>query len=236
MTPYTYLLLDLGTLFFPLVLSFDRKVAFFKGWGALFPAIVFSGGIFVIWDVLFTRMGIWSFNDTYLVGARAAGLPLEEWGFFIVVPYACVFIYACLKAYFPKLTLTAWRAPVGWGLVALLVLVGVLYIDRWYTAVTALGLVGWLVLNLLWIRPVWLGRFFLAYLIGLLPFALVNGVLTALPVVQYNDLENLGIRLGTIPVEDIFYGMLLILMTVNAYEYLLDRWLVRKTRPKLQHA
>ena len=60
--------------------------------------------------------------------------------------------------------------------------------------------------------------FLLAYLIILIPFLLVNGLLTAIPVVLYNDSENLGIRLYTIPVEDIFYGMLLIMMNVVGYE------------------
>lgn len=66
--------------------------------------------------------------------------------------------------------------------------------------------------------------FLIAYIIILLPFLAVNGFLTALPVVKYNDLQNLGIRITTIPVEDIFYGMLLILMNVVLYEKLQDRF------------
>ena len=60
----------------------------------------------------------------------------------------------------------------------------------------------------------------MGYLVSLVPFFLVNGVLTALPVVRYNDAENVGLRMGTIPVEDSIYLLLLLLLNVNLYEYL----------------
>ena len=63
----------------------------------------------------------------------------------------------------------------------------------------------------------------MAYLIVQIPFGLVNGVLTSLPVVWYNDLENLGFRLVSIPVEDTMYNMLMLMMTVSYFEWLLKR-------------
>jgi lycopene cyclase domain-containing protein len=47
---------------------------------------------------------------------------------------------------------------------------------------------------------------------------MVNGILTGSfidePVVLYNNDENLGIRLGTIPIEDIGYAFTMILMSL----------------------
>ena len=108
-------------------------------------------------------------------------------------------------------------------MVVLLVVVGVLNVDRWYTATTFLALAIALgILNGSGAR--FIGRFLVTYAAILIPFFLINGILTGSfiqdEVVWYNDAENLGIRLGTIPVEDVFYGMLLILLNVVLFE----RW------------
>jgi lycopene cyclase domain-containing protein len=52
----------------------------------------------------------------------------------------------------------------------------------------------------------------------LIPFFIVNGILTGSfienEVVWYNDFENLGIRLFTIPIEDTVYAFTLILLNL----------------------
>ena len=66
-----------------------------------------------------------------------------------------------------------------------------------------------------------MGKFYQSYLIALIPFILKNGILTGSvtesPVVWYNNSENLGLRIATIPVEDVFYAMLLILGVLYFY-------------------
>lgn len=214
---YTYLALNILTLLGPLALSFDKKVAFWKSWKALWPAIAVAAAVFLIWDVIFTEAGVWGFNPDYLIGWYFLGLPLEEWLFFLTIPYACTFIYACVKAYFPRLegkSVRRFWAILGICLMMVLPLGGGIY-----TQITFMLLTGLLFFNAFGPRTPHGAQFLLAYLISLVPFLLVNGVLTALPVVWYNDAENLGIRLFTIPIEDTMYCLLLLLMTANIYDW-----------------
>jgi lycopene cyclase domain-containing protein len=50
-----------------------------------------------------------------------------------------------------------------------------------------------------------------------------NGYLTGRPIVLYNPEYFLGIRLGTIPVEDFLYGFGLITMSLVLWEFFVRR-------------
>mgnify|MGYP006977908018 CR=1 FL=1 len=78
--------------------------------------------------------------------------------------------------------------------------------------------------------------FFLIFLCFLLPFFLVNGVLTGSfiegEVVWYDNTHNLGIRLFTIPVEDVVYAFSLIITNL----FLLELFEVDQVGGKAEYA
>jgi len=220
---FTYFLILAASLAGPLALSFDKKVAFYKNWKYLFPAMIIPALLYIAWDMYFTAKGVWSFNETYITGIKLYNLPLEEVLFFFIVPYCCVFIYACVRSYFPNLV-NKKSADLALNIIAIaLIVAGVIYSDRYYTGWT-FRLTGTFVALLYLFRNFFKSfdavSFLLTYAICLIPFLIVNGFLTAIPVVIYNDAENLGIRIYTIPFEDVFYGMLLVLMNIVIYEKL----------------
>ena len=133
---YTYLAVDLAVLAVPLALSFDRKVRFARFWPALFPAIAVMMALFIPWDIAFTEQGIWGFNPDYLSGLWIAGIPLEEWLFFLCIPYACLFTYESLKYYIPRPIGGAMAIPASTLLAILSTSLCVANLDRWYIAVT----------------------------------------------------------------------------------------------------
>ena len=218
---YTYFIILAASLAGPLALSFDKKVAFYKNWKYLFPAMIIPALLYVTWDMYFTSKAVWFFNEDYITGIKLFNLPVEEVLFFFIVPYCCVFIYACIRSYFPNLTNKKIADQFLKVLVILLLVTGIIYFDKYYTGWTFI-LTGIFILIIYLFRNFFksfdAASFLVSFAICLVPFLIVNGFLTSIPVVQYNNVENLGIRIYTIPFEDIFYGMLLILMNIVLYE------------------
>lgn len=221
MSLYAYLMLF--SFVGPFILSFDKKVAFYRWWPALFLGIFTNLILFVLWDWWFTANGVWSFNSDYVWPMRILQLPIEEWSFFIVVPYASIFIYACLKAYTKN---TWWDSKISlFNLIFIAwCLFNVLFFsDRTYTLVNNLLALGLLLLQQFWIKGRYMGYFWMAYFIHLIPFFIINGVLTGgatpSPVVAYNPLEIIGFRIYTIPIEDLVYALTCLLLPISVLEH-----------------
>jgi len=169
-------------------------------------------------------MGIWGFSSKYLSGLNLGRLPIEEIMFFVCIPYACVFTYDALTYLMKKDLWGPFQKAISIALISFSSLIGLVHFDKWYTFTTFFALAICLTfLQFVW-KVSYLGRFYFAYFILLVPFFIVNGILTGMwigePVVWYNDSENLNIRIWTIPVEDIFYGMLLIVLNISVFEKL----------------
>ncbi len=227
MEKFLYLGLNLFAISFPLVRSFESKIKFSSFWYALFPAIAVTGLIFLVWDHYFTLLGVWEFNPRYILGIYFFDLPLEEWLFFITVPYACMFIYEVLIYFFPKDVFKPVGKIMVYVLVPFLIGLGFMHLDKWYTSVNAFFGAAVLLGHFLIFGDKFLGRFLFAYLVVLIPFFLCNGILTGgltpEPVVSYNNAENLGIRIWTVPIEDTVYNLSLLLLTVSIFEYIRSR-------------
>ncbi|QDH81517.1 lycopene cyclase domain-containing protein [Echinicola soli] len=227
MEHYLYLTLNIGTILFPLLWSFERKVSYYKKWKYLFPAMIITATVFLVWDHWFTEMEVWGFNDRYLTGIRLGNLPLEEYLFFVTVPFSCIFIYEVLLYYMPHDPLSHYVKPITLGFIVLLTILAGVNWDKWYTSVNFSFVSMVLAVHYFMFRSNLLGRFYVFYLIHLIPLLLVNGVLTGgftpEPVVYYDNTENLGIRVFTIPIEDFIYSMGLMLMNVSLYEFFRQR-------------
>ena len=220
MSTYGWVLLC--TIAGPFALSFDKKIHFYTRFRPLFKAILPVSSLFLLWDAYFTDNHIWGFTEEHIAKIYLYNLPVEEVLFFFLVPYSCVFIYEVLIGYFPKLNLSVFSTYFSYLFIALgttLILTG---IGNWYT-ISACTISCLLVAYTgLLKQKNWFPYFSLTFTIALIPFLIVNGVLTGAitenPIVWYSENHIVGIRLITIPIEDLFYNASLLLPIIWIYE------------------
>jgi lycopene cyclase domain-containing protein len=223
---HTYITVDFFCIIFPFLFSFHPKINFFKQWKYFFLPCIIIATLFIAWDILFTHWGVWRFNPSYILGVYFLNLPIEEIFFFVCVPYACVFTYYSITLFFNFYFLNKIAFNFSWILVVTLLVVALFNLQKLYTSVTFILLA--ILLIILYLKRVnYLSPFFVSFIIILIPFFISNGILTGSfikePVVIYNNDYNLNIRLFTIPLEDTFYGMLLLLMNISGFEFLKTR-------------
>lgn len=216
-----YLLLMLGCLAASLAFSFDKKVKFYTKFRYLLPAVLFSGFIFITWDIRFEEVGIWRFNPEFLSGIFILGLPVEEWLFFLVFPYMCVLIYEFLTYKLPHFEKPNLFLAVSLVLLVVFILLAYFSRQKLYT------FFNFFLLSVYFGYTVFRNRFkqhytkfYLTWFIALIPFFIVQLVVLTLPALEYNSEHIIGIKILNIPVEDFFYLFLLLLMDLTIYEYM----------------
>lgn len=225
---YTYLLIDVLCILVPLVASFHPLSPFYKDWKYYLPANIFVSMLFLLWDAAFTQMGIWGFNEDYISGVNIFGLPVEEVLFFICIPYACTYTYYVFSRYV-QINFPVVAKGIAYILAGMLFIIALLHYGQLYTSVTFI-LLGVLLAGVA--RSPYLSSFFVVYAIMLIPFFISNGILTGSmldkPIVWYNDNQNMGIRILTIPIEDFFYAMLLLLLNISGYEWMKKKYIKKR--------
>lgn len=239
-----YLLVDLGCFLVPFLFSFHPKLRFHRNWSSFFPALLAMMCVFITWDVWFTHEGIWGFNPKYNSGIYIAGLPLEEWLFFVCIPYACVFTYHCFGLLVRNIPFDRFFKLLAWCTAFASIAVAVIFHDRWYTFSAHLFCGLLLLVHLTVLKSAYIQRFFFMFIVVFPAFLTSNGILTGVDfwnysflntnpeavtekIVWYDNSHNLGVRLFSMPVDDIAYGLTMLLLVTGVYESLLRRKAIR---------
>jgi len=224
MRRHLYSIIALAVLAGPLALSFDSRVHFWTHWPATFVALALTGVLYLFWDSLVVRRGDWSFNPKYTGHLRLFHLPLGEVLFFLAVPYACLFLFEVVRSYFPGVEWWAvTRTPLLAGAVVFAVAAW-LFRHHGYTFLAMVSVVIFLS-TLALTHPSLAGRseFWIWFGLCFVGFAVVNGLYTALPTIWYNPRALTGLKIGPIPLEDFFYNLSYLGLTLCFY-LLFEGW------------
>lgn len=217
---FHYLLFNILVLAGPLAFSFEKRIHFISHLRRILLALLPVLLLYVLWDSHVAGKH-WFFSPTATLSFRLFNLPIEEWLFFLTVPYASLFVWENIRLLvrdkvFPFFALVqvvlCCALPVGIVLfghgkeytsLALIVTGLTALLDRVLRTNLLLHLRTWVYLGIITVF-----------------LLLCNGFLTALPVVMYSTAHQLDIRIITIPIEDFFYGHSMVLLTTMLYEKL----------------
>ena len=168
MTLYFQLLLF--TISFPLLASWDKRFNYASKFKFLFPSLFLTGVFFIIWDIIFTKNGVWGFSEIHTSNINFLYLPVEEWLFFIVIPFSCLFIYESVKYFHDvkKYNETVRRFYLLLG--AILILAGSINYEKSYTFWNFIFCGLFLLYSGYKVRD-YHAEFFVAYLYSLIPLS-----------------------------------------------------------------
>jgi len=220
---YTYILIDLGLLIFSGLLFSLKDLNFAKNSKFLILSVLINVFVFSVPTEFLTQLKVIVFNPPYLTGLTLWELPAEELLLYFLLPGAGLAVYSFLNARYPDNKAEKYSLAVS--NIMLGVCIAMLYFghQKLYTVFTFALLMAFLVFIEYVGKIRFMYRFYRAYLVSLIPFYIVYGVLTSVPVVQYNSAETLNFNLFHIPFESHFYFMAMLLLSVYLFELFKSR-------------
>lgn len=217
-----YLTLLLLSVSIPLIYT-----VFFKDviryWKMFLISTTLVATFFIIWDFFFTKSSIWGFNNKYTLGIDLLGMPIEEWLFFFIIPFCSLFIHYALNYLKPNFYLK--KKATYYLTLNLIMLLAIIVFSNMNKAYTVLNFCILIIVLFIGIKYQlhFLQRFYVSFVLILIPFLIINGILTGLfleePIVSYNANEILGVRIFTIPIEDVGYAFSMLFSNLIIFEY-----------------
>ena len=175
-----YLKILILSTFVPVIFSFHPKVKFYIYYKSIFRATFLVSSFYILWDIIFTKLGIWGFNNQYLNGIYIFNLPIEEILFFLCIPFCCLYTYHLVEkfniSFFKN---TNWKKINVYFLFIVLV-IGLINYTKLYTFICFImfSLVLFIVnkssININF------NFFYTTFILIIIPFLIINGALTGL--------------------------------------------------------
>lgn len=205
-----------------LLCTFYKNIAFYKELKYVLPAILFVAGGFMLWNIFFTVQFVWGFNVENLSGFSFFNVPIEEWMLFFIFPYTAIFVFFIFEKMEWEFITKRWSLIFATIITVIALILFVNYREHTYTfwvACLVMLLNGILYFGF---RPKWYQCFWSAFLVFYFPFFFLNGWVSSYiasgPIVWYNPNHIIGIKILTIPVENIMYYFLMFLFTLVIYK------------------
>lgn len=217
---YIFLYLNLFLFIIPIFLSSQKKIDLRS---LLLPSFIVTL-IFSETGVFFAGQKVWSFNPDYLLGLNYRQLPLEMYLFYFTSSFSGLGIYQYLNVKFPNNDLQKYGLACSNLLLGITVAMLFFAYTKWYS-VTTFTLLFLLLLYIEYRNQLrFMYKFYRAFVICLIPFYISYGILCNLPIISYQAKETVDLNLFSIPFENHFYMMGMLLLGVYLMELIKSRY------------
>lgn len=214
-----YLIFNLIIFFSPIFASlfYPTKINYPTNLQALF-SILISSLIFIFYDNKVTNKW-WRFNKKYILGLKIFRLPIEEILFFFSVSFSSLTIWLNLKN-FSNLSIKNSSFTLFYIIIFILYHLLYLKTKKPYPKFVNFFYLFIFIFDILFKTNLVFSLNFLIFTIIILLLTLIfNFYLTKRPVVIYDEKIKSGIKITSIPVEDILYGINFIYLTTLLFEF-----------------
>lgn len=227
MEKYLFLFINVISISIPLIYSFiEKRFNFYKNFHIFIFSTIVVSIPFLVWDYFFIYNKIWGFNKNYCIGLYIYEIPIERYLFFFCIPYASIFLHESLVFYIKNWKINSSTvSDICLVLKVFSATTIIINFNKLYTVIN-FSLFFIVIFIASYYYKNFLSFFLPSFLVILIPFLIVNGVITGWgieePIIWYNNSENLGLKIGTIPIEDIFYTFSL-LFSIKVFFYKLKK-------------
>lgn len=206
MREFTYYIFNLLVFLPVLILSFLTDVKPHRHIRGLLAGYLLVSLPFILWDIWAVSAGHWGFNDRYVTGPYLFNVPVEEYLFFLTVPFALIYVWGVIKKFVVDRSMAGIVPLLLFGTAA-----GVsvwMLINYWSNGYTRSAAIATLIAVLVAVvsRIAYTWRFWTFQLVLLGLFLVFNSFLTMLPIITYGPDAIIGFRIGDIPIEDFFFN------------------------------
>jgi lycopene cyclase domain-containing protein len=176
--------------------------------------------IFSIWDQIVTGKW-WVFNQKFILEIKIGNLPIEEILFFFSIPFACLLIWENLSQFKIKNSQIKNFNPAAM-LAFLFICIGVVFLATRmeYSSIVSLILGIMILIDFIFQKLLAQKTTLIFFGIVVILTTIFNNFLTSLPILIYDNAYKTGFLFGTMPIEDVFYGLILIFGNISLYEYM----------------
>ncbi len=216
---HTFLLLTLGLLLLPLIFHVDKRIFKDGNFRAALGASLISAIVFSAMVIVLQLFQILDFNIDSTIGIVFKEIPLEQYLLNFSFSFTAISLYQYLNVKFPNNDLQKYSLALSNLLLGLCVAFLFFGYPKWYTLLTFATLLILLFLIEYVGKLRFMYRAYRAFVVLLIPFYLVYGVLFWNETLLVAKNQLTGMYLAKIPVENHFIALSALLLSVYMFEF-----------------